>query len=97
MKRYKCTNKRRLFTVVTILMFLVLSLASLVQTKPADARTPVDIIYATVEKGDSLWLIAERYDDNKMDLREYIYLIRAFNDLDSTVLQPGQKIRVPVY
>ncbi|MCH3915458.1 MAG: LysM peptidoglycan-binding domain-containing protein [Acidaminococcaceae bacterium] len=51
----------------------------------------------TVHQGDSLWTIAGRWTEKNEDVREVIYRIEQENKLTgSEVLQPGQKIIVPV-
>lgn len=51
----------------------------------------------TVHKGDSLWAIAGRWTEKDEDVREVIYRIEQENKMtDSDILQPGQKIIVPV-
>ena len=62
-----------------------------------EAQEPLEVITVVVKKGDSLWKIAERYDNNKIDLRKYIYIIQQYNNLENTLLQPGQRIKVPIY
>jgi LysM repeat protein len=62
-----------------------------------EAHEPLNYVTVVVKKGDSLWKIAEKYDNNKMDLRQYIYIIEKYNHLDNSVLQPGQRIILPVY
>lgn len=97
MKRYKCTNYKRFLTVVSIFFLLLISLGQLYKAEPAEAQEPLKIVTAIVRDGDSLWKLAEQYDNNSIDLRIYIDIIQRFNDMDSTVLQPGQKIRIPIY
>lgn len=69
----------------------------LYKAETTEAQVPLKIVTATVRDGDSLWKLAEQYDNNELDLRTYINIIQNFNDLDNTILQPGQKIKIPVY
>lgn len=50
----------------------------------------------TVYSGDTMWDIASRWTGEDEDVREVIYRICEANGLESTDLQPGQKIIVPV-
>jgi Tfp pilus assembly protein FimV len=48
-----------------------------------------------VQSGDTLWQIAaEKYDDS-LDLRAIVYEIRAVNELEGALLQPGQTLTLP--
>lgn len=97
MKRYKCTNYRRFITFIIITLLLLCGVGQLFNSKSTDAVEPLEIRIAIVEEGDSLWRIAEKYDNNKMDLREYIDIIQAFNKKNNTLLQPGERLRIPIY
>ncbi|PKM89574.1 MAG: hypothetical protein CVU87_04965 [Firmicutes bacterium HGW-Firmicutes-12] len=97
MRKYKCTNKRRLLIFTTVFILLVFVAGQLINAKATDAQEAVQIVTIKVEEGDSLWKLADTYDNNKMDLREYIYIIQSVNDMDNTMLQPGQKVRIPIF
>lgn len=49
-----------------------------------------------VEKGDTLWNIAENNCKNNSDTRKNIYYIRKTNNLSSANIRPGQEIKIPV-
>lgn len=49
----------------------------------------------TVASGDDLWTIAATEYGNSTDLRAAVYAIRETNDLDDSVLQPGQRLTLP--
>lgn len=54
--------------------------------------------YTTIEviAGQTLWDIADTYMSDDMDKRQAVYELQKENDLDSAVIEPGQKIKVPV-
>jgi LysM repeat protein len=58
-------------------------------------QEPAYIPYS-VERGDSLWTIAKRYLPADMDIRNYINEIKAMNSLNSSMLQEGQLLQIPV-
>jgi len=51
--------------------------------------------YTTVGEGESLWAIAESVDP-KADVREVIDEIMRLNGLDDAVVEPGQRLALPV-
>lgn len=99
LRRNKKRTRRSAILIVTIIFLLAVGLGQLL--KPGITATaasePVQIVTVIVDSGDSLWKIAERHDNNKIDLRKYIDIIQKYNGLANTVLQPGQRIKVPVY
>ena len=97
-QKRKMQRKKARITFFSLLLLLALVLAyQLIKPPVTDAHEPLQVIQATVEKGETLWEIADRYDNNKMDLRKYIYIIEKYNNLDSLTLQPGQRLNIPVY
>jgi LysM repeat protein len=97
MKTYKCTNKKRFLVFTTVFILFIFSVIQLINAQTTDAQEAVQIVTIRVKEGDSLWKLADTYDNNKMDLREYIYIIQSVNDISNTILQPGQKIRIPIF
>lgn len=49
-----------------------------------------------VKAGDSLWSIAEAYDIEGLSTRQTSDVIRAWNDLETSTLQPGDTLIVPL-
>ncbi|MCR8631902.1 LysM peptidoglycan-binding domain-containing protein [Paenibacillus radicis (ex Xue et al. 2023)] len=48
-----------------------------------------------IEKGDTLWKIANQYAPKGQDVREYMYEIKLLNGLKSNLLQEGQLLQLP--
>lgn len=57
--------------------------------EPVSAAYPV----VTVQGGDSLWSVAQRVNSSD-DPRVVVERLKELNDLGSSVLQPGQVLRV---
>lgn len=58
-----------------------------VAAAPDSTAAASDEVYHTVQSGESLWLIARRYDTS-------IRRLKALNDLRSNTLRPGQRLRI---
>jgi len=52
--------------------------------------------YVTVQNGDSLWSIAQKYKAKYDDTRDFIERVKEINSLDSSQLTQGQEIEIPV-
>ena len=50
----------------------------------------------TVHSGDTMWSIANRWSDDKEDVREVMHRICEANNLKSKHIYPGQVLKVPV-
>ena len=48
-----------------------------------------------VQRGDTLWHIAQDEYESGLDLRAVVYAIREANGLDDALLQPGQELTLP--
>lgn len=51
-----------------------------------------------VDKGDTLWSIANTITDENIDIREAVYDITQLNNLSESIyIYPGQQLLLPVY
>lgn len=50
-----------------------------------------------VEKGETLWSIAQKYCNNSQnqDPRKLVFLIKNINDLQSSLIKPGDELLIP--
>lgn len=48
-----------------------------------------------VEEGDTLWALAERHLPERIDIRTYIQQIKKHNQLDGSLVYPGQLLELP--
>jgi Tfp pilus assembly protein FimV len=69
------------------------------QTVHAHARnhaaTAQRFATVTVQPGDTLWSIASTHTSASGDVQETIDAISAANHLQASMLQPGEKLRIP--
>ncbi len=91
MPRYMTAPSRFLVIISTFVVALVLLLASSVMAAGPEPET-VDY---RVRSGDTLWTIAEETAPGA-DIRGVIAEIRDLNDLESSLIIPGQTLVVPV-
>ncbi len=91
MPRYLTAPSRVLVIISTFVVALVLLLASSVMAAGPESET-VDY---RVRSGDTLWTIAEEAAPDD-DVRGVISEIRDLNDLESSLIIPGQTLLVPV-
>lgn len=78
-----------LLTVVAV--FLVLLLASGVGAQSAPIPTGTHRVAA----GETLWTIAESMTPPGGDVREVVFSIKRLNELDSSLIRPGEILVVP--
>ena len=92
MPRHTIIPSRVLIVISTVVAALVLLLASSVQATPELMETGD----YRVRAGDNLWQIAEDHTPADRDIRNTIEAIKRLNDLDSSIIQPGQLLEIPL-
>ncbi|NEG88966.1 LysM peptidoglycan-binding domain-containing protein [Bifidobacterium aerophilum] len=60
------------------------------------ASAPTEVTSYTVRPGDTLWSYAEMITPAGGDVSRSVALLQSMNDLDSSTLEVGQRIIVPV-
>ena len=88
------------FAVVTVGMIAVV-LAALFTVLGSEARTfdralvETERTTVSVDPGDTLWDIAEEHGVDGLTTQQSVDLIRTWNDLEQSALQPGMELLVP--
>lgn len=82
-------NKRRFTTSVLIFALVIISIFSL-----CFAKAEVETEEYVVSTGETLWSIASENKKDGQDIREYIYELRQFNNLDDCTIYPNQVIKI---
>jgi len=95
-KRKYNWKKGLLKTAFMITLALLVTLVIGFVTSSANTGKDMELIQVHVKPGDSLWLLAEKYDNNQTDLRKLIYQIKEINNIGDTIY-PGQVIEIPLY
>jgi len=88
--RYLTAPSRFLVIISTFVVALLLLLASSVM---AAGPEPGTVDYR-VRAGDTLWMIAAEVADGA-DVRGVVAQIRHLNDLESSIILPGQTLEIP--
>jgi len=81
--------------LTTVILVAVLLLATAVSAALVGSEAEAYDEYLVVS-GDTLWDIAEEYTPPGDDVRTTIYGIREANDLATSVIMPGQVLRIPL-
>lgn len=80
-----------------VVAFVALAVMGVASSQASTSELSVGVSSAypveVVQSGDSLWSIAQRVSGNE-DPRAVVSRIQELNDIELTILQPGQVIRV---
>ena len=87
----------RKFVFVIATFFMVTGFVTITFGKTEDTATAVHYELVDVNKGDTLWTIAEEYNTKFDDVRDYIEVIKEFNNMKGSNIRSGESILVPVY
>lgn len=94
---YRLESPARLIRAVVIIavaLSLSLHAVSSGATASDGPESVVEFSYVTVQPGDSMWTLAERFAQQQ-DPRDWISDVVALNGLHSTSLFAGQQIAIP--
>jgi LysM repeat protein len=80
-----------IFSVI-IITFLLTALFSLI----GFGENEGEYIKHQVETGESLWSIAVYYYDENIDIRKAVYNIKKTNNLESSIINPGEELIIPL-
>jgi len=81
------------FVLVFTSFLLITGNAATATVKPAAAGE----YEITVSSGDTLWSIARKQVDNRLDVRYAIFAIQERNGLQTVDIKPGQKLIIPKF
>ena len=98
MRRYRVSSKIRFSIFLAFIAVLILSTyMAFVGVTDAQGDTVERYEIISVNDGDSLWTLAKNHVPKDMDIREYVYHVAKYNDVDPGDLNPGDKIKLPIY
>lgn len=96
-KKYKVVNKKRFYFSIFILVVLISFLSIvLFETSKSYAEIKYEPYYeVVVNKGDTLWKIANENIKEDIDTREVIYKIKEINNMETADINEGSRIKIP--
>lgn len=83
-----------LYWVLIILMVVIVLTITFKAKRPEKTNNYLGYTEYTTQEGDTIWSIA-RGCDLPQDIRKTIFDIRSKNNLDSSIIFPGQTILIP--
>ncbi|MCX7951958.1 MAG: LysM peptidoglycan-binding domain-containing protein [Clostridiales bacterium] len=91
-------KKKRYLILYSIVLIMVTSSSHMLYAKLLSKQTYTNRNYVeiTVEKGDTIWNISLKYTPKNKDVRKTVYEIRKLNNIDNSIIIPGQIIKVPI-
>ena len=89
-KRIKNIRKQRMIFILIILIMIIGFISVLFNINDNDEDVILKEYY--VCERDTLWSIASSVNDNNIDVREIIYIIKKDNNLSNSSLKEGQVI-----
>ena len=81
---------------VAVIALLIILLMVLIAVQPTMNKIEWEEETYIVKSGDTLWRIADKYCPDIVDKREWIAEVQELNNLHSSVLHPGQSLKVLV-
>lgn len=92
-KKYVLKNRNRFYLFVIMVTIIISSIALVANVQGAD--TGDEYFTVMVEQGDTLWDLADEYN-NTRDLRQYIRKIEKINQLTDSLIYEGDILKMPV-
>ena len=94
MARTHYTPSRVLVLLAALAIGFLLLLATAGEATGSSEAPPEPTTYV-VQQGDTLWAVAQGAYDDDVDIRRAVHEIKRLNDLDGSMLFPGQALLLP--
>lgn len=99
MKNRRAIYKFKFYTII-IIVSLVFSLISILFTySNSNAKynnRDYYYEYYIVKSNDTIWNIAVKFNTFKIDIRDFVDIIIKENDIEESVIIPGEKLKIPI-
>ncbi len=89
----------RLLKNIVIILAIIFFCSNIIfnSINTVNAGNSEEFIIVMVNEGDTLWSIAKKYNFNNEDIRKVIYNIEQVNNIEKSIIYPGQQLKVPTY
>lgn len=91
----KNMKKKYILNIILGALILSITLVFINTIQAKGSVTELNCRTIVVQDGDSLWNIVKNNCSGYKDIRKAIYDIKNFNNLTSSNISPGQKIKIP--
>jgi len=89
----RIVNKSRFISFISILLIIIsFTATAFFSQTSAKGQSESKYIRINVQKGDTLWEIAQKYNKKGRDIRKFIHHIKTQNNLKSSALYVGQTL-----
>ncbi|WHH61304.1 LysM peptidoglycan-binding domain-containing protein [Petroclostridium sp. X23] len=96
--RLKVINVKRLLIFFIMLVICSAVFGSiLISNLQVNKQSVVRYVNVYTTNGDTLWDIAKEYNNNKLDIRQYVEMILIENNMESSMIKAGQVLKVPIF
>lgn len=90
------SGSRFTFFIALLIVFVVMASNTLLGLNNASSLTQKEYIQIEVERGDTLWDIANKYMPESKDIRRSVYTLCDVNGIAAHELKEGQILIIPV-
>ena len=96
-KKYRIRSKFRFTLFLSIIVLIIgITMSSLMGLNDASGDSIQEYMTIVVADGDTLWSIAEEYNDGSRDIRALIHEISVLNEIKNAEISAGQELIIPV-
>ena len=81
---------------VALALLLAVAVAARAEGPAVGSLDEITFLTHTVQAGDTLWHIAMAHAPHDSDVRAFVFDLKAVNGLETSTIQPGQVLRIPV-
>ncbi len=97
-RKYKFNKERfiksltiTIAVILAIIIFLSITGALFSNANKLQRYDGYEVVY-----GDTLWTIAQKYQNEYDDIRHFIFAIKEVNHLQGDYIFPGQQLKIPL-
>lgn len=89
-------KKKNLFLLLILLSIFMMFFVQIIHNKKQNTIRYISYEEIVVKNGDTIWEISMRYTPKDKDIRKTVYEIKKVNNINNSIIKPGQIIKVPI-